>query len=431
MVHKVKQTDAPSLFMFIQTKTMTATVAERLARRDAGIDMLRALTMFTMIFVNDFWKIHDVPRWLEHARWGEDFMGLADVVFPAFLFAVGMSVPYSLGRRFARGYPVESTVGHILSRTFALIVMGAFITNSEARLSPEAPYPIGVYWFIMAAGFIGIWNAYPKPSGRGQAALFAACRLAGAGALVYLALTFRNPDGGVFGPQGGILGAIGWTYLVCAMVYLFCRDNLRRLAAVWGVFVLICLLGSPLRDSFGGKAILDFPRPNFYNGLLGMLHIGNGACCVMTMSGLILSVVHVRLAGRSESWRISRAMAVAVLFAALGAVSWHFWIVSKIGATPPWVFTVIALSVALYAVLSYLAAHRLDGWFAIIRPAGAATLTAYIVPYVFYGFSDVTGIVLPDWATHGVPGLINCACFSLLAIAVTGLLGRLHIKLKI
>ncbi len=51
------------------------------SQRNVGIDLFRALTMFVMIFVNDFWKIHDVPRWLDHAKRGEDFLGLADVVF--------------------------------------------------------------------------------------------------------------------------------------------------------------------------------------------------------------------------------------------------------------------------------------------------------------------------------------------------------------
>jgi len=40
------------------------------SQRNTGIDLLRALTMFVMIFVNDFWKIHDVPAWLEHAKRG-------------------------------------------------------------------------------------------------------------------------------------------------------------------------------------------------------------------------------------------------------------------------------------------------------------------------------------------------------------------------
>ena len=72
-------------------------------QRDAGIDLLRALTMFGMIFVNDFWKIHDVPRWLEHAKFGEDFLGLADVVFPVFLFVVGMSIPLAIEKRYSKG----------------------------------------------------------------------------------------------------------------------------------------------------------------------------------------------------------------------------------------------------------------------------------------------------------------------------------------
>ena len=50
-------------------------------------------------------------------------MGLADIVFPCFLFAVGMSIPYAIERRYAKGFSAESTLGHILSRTFALLVM--------------------------------------------------------------------------------------------------------------------------------------------------------------------------------------------------------------------------------------------------------------------------------------------------------------------
>ena len=155
------------------------------SRRNPAIDMLRALTMFTMIFVNDFWKVHDVPHWLEHAVYGEDFMGLADIVFPCFLFAVGMSIPYAIERRYAKGFSAESTLGHILSRTFALLVMGAFITNSEFRLLPEAPYPIGVYWFLMATGFIGVWNQYPKPASGTQKNLFRAFKIIGVLVLLY------------------------------------------------------------------------------------------------------------------------------------------------------------------------------------------------------------------------------------------------------
>ena len=37
---------------------------------------------------------------------------------------------------------------------------------------------------------------------------------------------FRDADGGVFQPRWwGILGLIGWTYLLCAILYLFLNKN--------------------------------------------------------------------------------------------------------------------------------------------------------------------------------------------------------------
>ncbi|MBR4687465.1 MAG: DUF5009 domain-containing protein, partial [Bacteroidales bacterium] len=88
-------------------------------RRNSAIDMFRGLTMFLMVFVNDLWTVEGVPHFLEHTETLEDGMGLADIVFPMFLFAMGMSVPYAVERRFAKGIPGEKTLGHILSRTFA------------------------------------------------------------------------------------------------------------------------------------------------------------------------------------------------------------------------------------------------------------------------------------------------------------------------
>lgn len=401
------------------------------SKRNQAIDMLRALTMLTMIFVNDFWKVHDVPHGLEHAAYGEDFMGLADIVFPCFLFAVGMSIPYAIERRYAKGLSAESTLGHILSRTFALLVMGAFITNSEFRLSPEAPYPIGVYWFLMAIGFIGVWNQYPKPISDGQKNLFRLFKGIGVLVLLYLAFTFRNPKGGVFGAYWGILGSIGWTYLVCAVIYFFSRDRLKYLLPIFGIFLLICLLGSPLREEFGGRPVLAFPERNFYQGMLSILHIGNGALPAFTMGGIILSILSARYAEKSDGWKLRSFGMAAISFLLVGIAAHHFWIVAKIGATPPWVFYVIAISIALYALLSYLVGHHITHWFNLIRPAGTATLTTYLIPYVFYGFADVTGVVLPDWATHGWMGLANCLCFAFVVIGVTGAMEKLHVKLKI
>lgn len=40
----------------------------------------------------------------------------------------------------------------------------------------------------------------------------------------------------------GILGLIGWTYAVCAGIYLFTRESLRKNAIAWFVVVLLAVI---------------------------------------------------------------------------------------------------------------------------------------------------------------------------------------------
>ncbi|MDR0973784.1 MAG: DUF5009 domain-containing protein [Prevotellaceae bacterium] len=399
--------------------------------RNVAIDILRALTMFVMIFVNDFWKIHDVPHWLEHAKYGEDFMGLADVVFPCFLFVVGMSIPFAIERRYSKGFSGESTIAHILSRTFALLIMGAFITNSEARLHPDVSYSIGIYWILMAIGFVCIWNQYPRTDNIARKRLYTVLKVVGALVLLYVAVTFRSPKGGVFGLSGGILGSIGWTYLVCALLYVYTRDRLKYLIPLWIAFVVICIVGTRMRTEWGGEPILSLPRPNFYNDFLGILRIGNGALPAFTMGGIILSVLSVKYAHLKVSGKTIFAAATVIVFLLIGFVLRHYWILAKVGATPPWIFYVIAIAVGTYYVIDRIVAAGKAHWFDVIKPAGTATLTTYLMPYLAYAAADITGIVLPDWFTHGFMGIVNCLCFAFLIIGITWLLGRMHIKLKI
>ena len=400
--------------------------------RNLAIDMLRALTMTLMIFVNDFWKIHDVPHWMEHARWGEDFMGLADFVYPAFLFCVGMSVPYAIENRYRKGYSGEATAGHILLRVLSLLIMGAFLGNSEARLAPDFTlYRIGTYWLVAVASFFLVWNAYPKNPSSRQSVLFTCLKIVGGLCLLFLAVTYRKPDGGVFDTSFSILGGIAWTYLVAATVYFFCRDNLRKTIPVWLAVLAVCVLLQRLRPELGGKPILDLPRPNFLEGILRILHIGNGGAVFLALSGLLVSVVTEKRAGLSQGKRTALGLGTALASFLLGVFTHKFWIAAKLGITLPCCLFVMAAAIALYTLLRWLNAKGLSGWFAIIRPAGTATLTTYMIPYVYYGFADITGIVLPDWLTHGPMGLVNSFCFALIVVATVGLLQKLHLKLKV
>jgi hypothetical protein len=388
--------------------------------------------MFVMIFVNDFWKVHDIPGWLDHAGRGEDFMGLADAVFPTFLFVVGMSIPFAIERRYARGLSGESTIGHILSRTLALLVMGAFITNSESRLSPDVSYPIDVYWFLMVFAFFCHWNQYPSTQDAWRKRMYMILKFAGVIVLLYLAITFHSTKGDVFGARWGILGSIGWTYLLCALIYVFTRDRLKYIIPAWIIFVIVCILGSRMNEAHGGKALMTLPRPNFYSEALGILHIGNGTLPAFTMGGTILSILSTRCAHWPQRKKLVAALALSAVLLFAGVMARHFWILSKLSATPTWIFYVMAIAVSVYALLTLAVEKGGARWFDIIKPAGTATLTTYIIPYVSYGLADVTGVILPDWFTHGFLSIVNCLCFALAIIWVTWLLGRIaHLKLKI
>ena len=66
-----------------------------------------------------------------------------------------------------------------------------------------------------------------------------------------------------------------------------------------------------------------------------------------------------------------------------------------------------------------------------IRPAGTATLTCYLVPYVYYAIVAVLGLALPEFLNEGYIGLIKSMIYALLIVWITGLIGRMNIKLKI
>lgn len=131
-----------------------------LEQRNPTIDLLRALTMAMMLMVNDFWSVKGIPHWMEHAAWGEDMLGFSDVVFPTFLFCVGLSIPYAIAAMRRKGRCEGDVIRHILARSFALILMGAFICNYEYGIDPSIGYDRNVYSILMTVAFFLVFNHY-------------------------------------------------------------------------------------------------------------------------------------------------------------------------------------------------------------------------------------------------------------------------------
>ena len=390
-------------------------------RRNGAIDMLRGLTMFLMIFVNDFWTVGDVPHWLEHAATHEDAMGLADLVFPLFLFVVGLSIPYAIERRFQKLIPAEKTLGHILSRTFALLVMGVFIVNTEGRMAPWLGCGEWLFVLLMVLGFFLVWNAYPEQLKAGKW-----FRAAGIILLIGLAVTYRTEGGGLIRARWwGILGLIGWSYLFGAVAWLLCRRRTGALSLVWLGLIGLNLLTTATRDGEmlldGGNLLQDFARA---------LNLGNGSSALMVVTGMLVAVQEKNF-GREPGGRklLYAALSVGILIG-FGTAAHEDWIISKNIGTLPWCFYVAAIGIVLYTLLRVLEEKGWNRWFAPFRPAGTATLTVYLIPYLYYSVSEALGLEAPAWLA-GPLGLVKCVAFAFLCIGTAWALGKAGVKIKI
>ena len=81
----------------------------------------------------------------------------------------------------------------------------------------------------------------------------------------------------------------------------------------------------------------------------------------------------------------------------------------------------------------YLVADKLKitRWANIIEPAGYSTLTCYLVPYFIYAFGALSGLHMPDGLTNGMVGILKSVVFAILIVQLTGLLGKINIRLRI
>ena len=389
--------------------------------RNGAIDMLRGLVMFLMVTVNDFWTVSGVPHALEHFGTHEDGMGLADIVFPLFLFVMGLAIPYAIDRRYEKGRSPESTLGHILSRTFALLVMGVFLVNVDRDFSTILGIGRDAFQLMMLAGFFLVWNAWPK---EWKAAPW--LRLGGAALLLFLAIIFRNGRGGLMQARWwGILGLIGWAYLFSATAYLLARKRPGVLVFVWLGAIVLNILTAPTR---GGEPLLG--DRNVLSDFARALNLDNGYGIIMTLGGTLTTLACRRLSGKKVSEQASWGIGAVALLLAGGFLSHRLQIISKNIGTLPWCLYVGAIGVAAFLLLRLLEKRGLTRWYAPFRPAGIAALTVYMIPYLYEFLCSLVGLEWPDWL-DGWAGIAKCVLFSFLCIWTAALLGKAGLKLKI
>ena len=387
-------------------------------KRTASIDIFRALTMLMMLFVNDFSGMSGIPHWLHHARTMEDMLGFSDLVFPAFLFCVGLSIPLAIARRFSKGDSQIGVLGHILLRTLALIIMGIFSMNFRGV---EGWLSRPVFTLLAVVGYFLIWNVYPRREDGRSPVWVRLLQVLGVILLAGLVL-YKDLHGMPFRHGWwGILGLIGWAYLPCALAYLFLRGDFNKMTGFWLVTLLLCVMNA-------SQAI---PREYSIRALMLGFWPGGWTHPAICATGMFASMLMLRYQDKPRKlYSLFGSLAVALLL--LGIISHRFWIISKNLATPTWAFFCLAIFVVLLGLLHWIADEKgLTAWAKPISPAGTATLTCYILPTLWYVAQELTGFEWPAVLCHGVPGLFKAFAFAFLIIGLTWVFGKLHLKLKI
>lgn len=388
-------------------------------RRVLSIDIFRGLTMAVMIFVNDLAGVKGLPWWNYHMPRGADGMTYVDMVFPAFLFIVGMAIPPAVERRLARGGGQPALWRHILLRFAGLAVLGIFLAN-WSKFDPALAGISKRAWCITGlTGAVLLWNSYPRDDGRRR--LYGALRGAGFVMLFgMLALFRRSAPGGQaawldFG-YWEILGLIARTYLAVCILYV----PLRR--KPWAPAVLLALL-----------CALNVASRLGWTGVLRHLPylawpFGRGDLASIAMAGVVASQLFLgrpRLEFRRRA--LEAAGYAAALFAA-GAATLPFG-VAKLGATPTWCLWCAGISVSVFLLLFWLVDVKgLSRWAWFARPAGENTLLTYLVPDFYYA-SGLAVLAAPfRW---GWPGAMRAAVVTAALLAVAGVLTRLKVRMRL
>ncbi|MGV3533214.1 MAG: acyltransferase family protein [Chthoniobacteraceae bacterium] len=164
--------------------TVVAQVPARLMSLDAYRGAIMVLMASGGLGLAKVAQSHpDSPVWrfigyhTEHAEW----VGctLWDLIQPAFMFMVGIALPWSIANRQARGQSFGSMFGHALWRSLLLVLLGVFLTSAWSKQTDWAfvnvlsqiglGYPLlfllaflkdRIVWSAGAALLIGYWLAF-------------------------------------------------------------------------------------------------------------------------------------------------------------------------------------------------------------------------------------------------------------------------------
>ena len=203
------------------------------SERLMSLDVFRGITVAGMILVNNpgRWGESFIYGPLRHAAWHG--WTPTDLVFPSFLFIVGVALTFSFDKRLASGFSRLRLFEQVIRRTLILICLG-LILQSFARWRLMAPYIA----LIVSLGFLFAdeppfgWPADGKARLRKMIGWLIA-----AAAVLYFAFDFVNFQTSIPVLRvPGVLQRIGLCYCAASVIVLLSGVRGRIL---WTVVLLL------------------------------------------------------------------------------------------------------------------------------------------------------------------------------------------------
>lgn len=152
-----------------------------------SLDVFRGITIAAMILVNDPGSWGHIYPPLEHADWNG--WTPTDLIFPFFLFIVGVSLTLSFAARIGRGLTRRALVIHVLRRSALIFAIGLFL-NGFPDFDLSSIRIMGVLQRIalcyLIAGLLYLATFHREPGGEQPARVRANLRVTAAVAVALL-----------------------------------------------------------------------------------------------------------------------------------------------------------------------------------------------------------------------------------------------------
>ena len=380
--------------------------------------------MAVMIFVNALSAIQGMPWWTEHAHAQEDVMTYVDMVFPFFLFIVGMSMPLSIRQRLKKNPSIPALWLHVLHRALGLFVLGLILANAEKADAGRMGMNANL-WALIGILSMGLYlNVYPHslrfPN---YAKVLKALGLAGAVATfaIFRRVTPHGQTAWIDESYPEILGLIAYSYVAAAILYVPTR-RLKWSPYAWFVVLLA------FNCACCAKILLWPDRLPYW-----IWPFGNGAMVCLIMAGVSASAIFLGTDKRPAPGSAIRLGVILGVVALIGGELLTSLGISKIRATPTWCLWSIGGSLLLFSLLFWICdVKRLTGWALLFRSAGSNTLLTYLLPDVWYFLLGWLGVTYLDVHMNAnLPGVLKTLLFTVFILALSSAFTRAKLRLQL